>query len=121
MGRLDEARELAGRAWQLRVNEVNTDYAEVAFTRWLIERASAQEGSPALGRLKSVLQAGFERGHWSFDDLLATLLPQCPEDERALAQKLADAILDERKLEALENEPLWKAVEPIPLDIPWPD
>jgi hypothetical protein len=29
---------------------------------------------------------------------------------------LPNAILDESKLEALENEPLWRAVEPIPLE-----
>jgi hypothetical protein len=68
-----------------------------------------------------VLQSGFYRAPWSFDDLLATLLPHCPENERTLAQKLANAILDETKVEALESEPLWKAVEPIPLDVPWPD
>jgi len=39
----------------------------------------------------------------------------------SLAQKLADAILDKSKVEALEKEPLWKSVDPIPLDVPWPD
>jgi hypothetical protein len=67
------------------------------------------------------LQIGFRRGIWSFDHLLGGLLGLCPEDERALARKLADAILDESKVEALEQEPLWKVVEPIPLDVPWPD
>jgi hypothetical protein len=120
-GRLDEARELADRAWELLAKEPSGGSAEVAFTCWLLDRASARDGSPALGRLKTVLQAGFERGPWSFDDLLVTLLPRCPENERTLAQKLADAILDESKVEALEDEPLWNAVEPIPLDVPWPD
>jgi tetratricopeptide (TPR) repeat protein len=118
-GRIEESREFAARAWQLATDP--SVRAEVAFTRWLVDRASARDGSPALGRLKTVLQTGFNRAPWSFDDLLATLSPGCPKKERALAQKLADAILDETKVAALENEPLWKAVEPIPLDVPWQD
>jgi tetratricopeptide (TPR) repeat protein len=122
IGRLDEAYELAVRACQLLAKAPSgSNTAEVAFTRWLLDRASARNGSPALGRLKTVLRVGFERSRGSFDHLLATLLPSCPEDERVLGQKLADAILDETKVGALETEPLWKAVEPIPLDVPWQD
>lgn len=113
---------IASRAWQLLVKEESRSAtAEVVFTYWLLDRASAREGAAALGRLKTIMQHGFARTSWSFDDLLEALLPRCPEDERALAQKLAEAILDENKVEALESEPLWKAVEPIPLDVPWPD
>lgn len=120
-GRLDEARDVAVRAWPLVAKQPSANHAEVAFTRWLLDRASDREGVDALGRLKTVLQTGFNRVPWSFDDLLATLLPRCPVDERALAEKLAAAILDESKVEALEAEPLWKAAEPIPLDVPWSD
>ena len=119
--RADEARELAVRAWHLQAKEPSSNTSEVAFTRWILDRALNRDGSPALGRLKTIVTSGFERGTWSFDRLLATQLPRCPESERALAQKLADAILDASKVEALENEPLWEAVEPIPLDVPWPD
>jgi tetratricopeptide (TPR) repeat protein len=119
--RLDEARELASRAWQQVDKEPSGNTADVTFTLWLLDRAAARVGLSALARLKTVLQAGFARTTWSFDHLLATLLPHISEDERALAQKLADAILDESKVGALEDEPLWQAVEPIALDVPWPD
>lgn len=122
-GRLDEARTVADRGWLLASKNAssNSAAAELAFTRWLLDGASARHSFPALGILKTLLEAGFRRGEWSFDDLLASLLPSCPEGERSLAQKLADAILDESKVEALEDEPIWKATEPIPLDLPWPD
>jgi hypothetical protein len=75
-----------------------------------------------LGRLRTLLETEFERSSSAtFDKLLATLVPQLPEDERALAQKLADAILDETKVGALDSEPLWRKAEPIPLTAPWPE
>jgi len=118
--RLDEAFDLAVRAWQL-VDEVPARIqAQIAFTRWLLERAAHRDGIPALARLKTLLQTEFLRLTWSFDGLLTTLVPRLPEDERVLAHKLADAILDETKVAALENEPIWKGVEPVPLDVPWP-
>ncbi|HKR61779.1 MAG TPA: hypothetical protein VJS64_18985 [Pyrinomonadaceae bacterium] len=38
-------------------------------------------------------------------------MPKLPEGERALAYKLAGAILDESKVEFLDDEPIWRAVE----------
>ncbi len=118
--RPDEAYDLAIRAWQL-LNEVpGSNHAEIAFTRWLLGRALGRDGTPALGRLKTLLHGGFLRISWSFDELLATLVPHLAEYEQNVAHKLAEALLDENKVAALDNEPVWKAVEPIPLDIPWP-
>jgi protein O-mannosyl-transferase len=119
--RIEEAKEKAGRAWGLLSGGPSQDHAEVALTRWLLDRSVGLDGLPPLGRLRTLLDGGFERLPWTFDQLLATLVPQIPEDERALAQKLADAILDETKVEALDSEPLWKEAEPIPLTAPWPE
>jgi len=121
MGRIDEARALSNRAWQLLDERPSAFHAEVAFTHWLLDRASDRDGTAALGRLKSVLNSGFERLSSTFDRLLNAHLPRCPKGERELARKLGDAILDETKVEALENEPLWKNVEPVPLTVPWSD
>ena len=118
--RLDEASDLAVRAWQLLDEVPSQSHSEIAFTRWLLDRTSGRDGTPAIGRLKTILQAGFLRSPWSFDELLIGLLPHLPEAEHALAHKLADAILDESKLQALDDEPIWKATDPIPLDVPWP-
>ena len=70
-----------------------------------------RNGMHALGQLKTTLTSGFVRAIWSFDELLATLMPKLPEGERALAYKLAGAILDESKVEFLDDEPIWRAVE----------
>jgi tetratricopeptide (TPR) repeat protein len=117
--RIDEANEIAVRAWHL-FDEVPKDaHAEIALTRWLLDRASGRNGASALGRLKTVLQAGFKRSPWSFDELLAALTPKLVGDDRTLAPKIAEAILDENKVAALEKESIWKAVDPIPLNVRW--
>lgn len=118
--RLVEAEILAIRAWEL-LDEIPTgNHAELGFTRWLLDRVSGRDGAPSLGRLKVLLQTGFSRGHWSFDDLLNALQHHLSKDEQNLAHKLADAILDESKVTALGDEPIWKAVGPIPPGVPWP-
>jgi tetratricopeptide (TPR) repeat protein len=119
--RIEEAKGYAERAWELLNSEPSQTHAEIAFTRWLLDRASGLDGLSGLGRLRTLLNGGFNRSEWTFDQLLATLVPQLPKGERALAQKLADAILDETKVSALDSEPLWKKVEPIPLTAPWPE
>ncbi|HYX30355.1 MAG TPA: tetratricopeptide repeat protein [Pyrinomonadaceae bacterium] len=121
--RIVEGRSVALRAALLLDNIPTRNHAYVAFICWLFDRALGMDGSAALGRLRTVLETGFERSPYAvtFDQSLQTLVPQIPEEERALAQKLADAILDETKVGVLESEPLWKKVKPIPLTTPWPN
>jgi tetratricopeptide (TPR) repeat protein len=95
------------------------NHAELAFTLWLLDRASSRNNVRALGRVRAVIEAGFLRVAWSFDDLLAKMLPCLPENERLLAQKVASAILDEAMVPALNDEPLWTATIPVPLSVPW--
>ena len=120
-GSLVEAHNLAILAWQLLDKVPSGIHAEVAFMRWLIERATGGDGTPALARLKYSLQTGFQRGVWSFDDLLTSLEPRLAESEHALAHKLAEAILDQKKVKALDNDPVWKAVKPVSLTARWRD
>jgi tetratricopeptide (TPR) repeat protein len=117
--RFDEARDFAIEAWVLLDETPSDNHAEVAFTRWLLDRAARREGGPALGRLKALFQTGFRRSSWSFDDLLANLAPLAV-GEHALARRLAEAIIDDNKVGALDEESIWRAIDPIDLDLPWP-
>jgi tetratricopeptide (TPR) repeat protein len=114
-GRSEEARKCLKRT----LLEPDQDQAGAAFILWLLDRTSSQTGAKALGRLRAVVDAGFLRSPWYFDELLATMLPRLPDSERSLARKIAAAILDETEVAALDDEPLWKAVSPIPLSVPW--
>lgn len=114
-GRAGESREYLARTQP----DPDQDEAELAFTLWLLDRSTPMSGEKALGRLKHLIDNGFLRTPWSFDALLDAVLPRLPKGEHSLARKLAAAILDETKLVALNEEPLWRSVDPIPLSVPW--
>ena len=119
-GKLSEAQDYAQRAWN-QISEWNQMLTgEVAFSLWLLAAMEGKDETTALGRLKTLLEAGYSRYPWNFDAMLDYCAPQLPAEKGALARKLAAAILDESKLQELEGDPLWKKVEPLPLDPSWP-
>ncbi|MFZ0248253.1 tetratricopeptide repeat protein [Candidatus Binatus sp.] len=120
-GKILEAKEMAGRAWPLCAKDRGQAAAEVALYRGIISRIEQRDDTPALGRLKTMLVKGFQRQEWSFDDLLAMATDKLSADDNRLYAALAAAILDVDKVAALEEFPRWKTVEPIALDVPWPD
>jgi tetratricopeptide (TPR) repeat protein len=120
-GMISEAKNLAEHAWPLCVNDRGQAAAEVALYRGLISQIEHRDDTPALGRLKTMLVNGFRRQDWSFDDVLALAADKLSADDRKLYSALAAAILDADKVNALERFPRWKAVEPIALDVPWPN
>jgi len=67
-----------------------------------------------LGRLKSLLHTGYERGSSSFDTLFTVMLPRLSPDDRILYEKLGAAILDEKALAELEQNALWQKIEERP-------
>ncbi|MHC4698644.1 MAG: tetratricopeptide repeat protein, partial [Planctomycetota bacterium] len=117
--RCAEARTISDRAWALGKSEPSQDLAELASYRGLLLLKATESDAPALGRLKTLLQTGFVRGTWTFDDVLSTADEWVSDDDRVLYRALADAILDETKVAALDEFPRWKEVEPIPLHEPW--
>ena len=87
----------------------------------LIARMRCCDDSPALGRLRTILASGFERGQWFYNSVVTAAERRIPSADMKLYRALADAILDESKVAALDSFERWKAIEPIPLDTPWPD
>lgn len=67
-----------------------------------------------LGRLKSLLHTGYERGSWSFDTLFTAILSRFSPDDRMLYERLGAAILDEKALAELEQNALWQKIEERP-------
>jgi tetratricopeptide (TPR) repeat protein len=122
-GRFDEAAPLANRAWALLSdqNENNMGVGEVAFSRWLLAAVTGKSGQSALGRLKTLLLAGYQRSPWSSEGMLATCLPKLVGEQGKLARMLAAAILDESRVSELSGVPTWELVQAIPLNAPWLD
>ncbi len=120
-GRFREAEPFSKRAWAQFTEWNNMGVAEVLFSRWLLTVIDGNDGQAALGRLKSLLQAGYTRLPWSFDRMLAACVPKLNHKDGALARSLAAAILDESKTPELNSNPVWSRIRPIPVNAPWPD
>ncbi|MCH8226650.1 MAG: hypothetical protein IIC97_12370, partial [Chloroflexi bacterium] len=88
--------------------------------RCLLLRLDGQDDESGLGRLHTLLKTGFDRGIWSFDDVLESVDDDLGGNDRELYAALAAAILDHENVAALDEFPRWREVTPIPLDTPWP-
>lgn len=104
-GKISEAKKIAERAWPLCAKDSGQAAAEVALYRGLISRIEQRDDTPALGRLKTMLASGFQRGQWSFDDVLALAADKLSADDTKLYTATAAAILDADKAAVLEEFP----------------
>jgi len=105
--RFDEAREVLRRSLPFLKGDSTQTAAEVIFAEWLLERIAGLNGGDSLQRLREVVEKGFSTSDWTFDGMLAAARGLLTEDERILAEKIAAAILDQRNVAALADEPLW--------------
>lgn len=117
--RITEAKELAIQGWELNANQPDQIAAEIALYLGLIAKFEHLDDTPALGRLKSLLTIGFERGFWTFDPVLTIAKERLDEADYRLYETLATAILDAEKIAELDEFPEWHDIEPIALDSPW--
>lgn len=116
LGRLDAARQSAQQAIILSGNVAEQTTTEALLYLALCDTLEGKTAEGELGRLKSLLQAGYERESWSFDDLFAVILPGLTAEVRELYEVLGAAILDEQALPVLEQNKLWQRVEARPWD-----
>lgn len=117
--RWQEADTAIRRAWGLTQGQPEQATGEVALYRGLAARARDQSDARALGRLKTLLERGFPRSVWSFEDLLAAMRPKVSDEDFALYSALAAAILDESKISELAHFPRYREIAPLPLDASW--
>jgi protein O-mannosyl-transferase len=118
--RMDEALRLFQQAWILNGGTSNrTIYSVLALDIGIVERCTRCDDSQALGRLKTLLLDGFERGTWSFDAVLESTKAKLSVEDHSLYSALAEAILDAGRITTLDSFERWRSVAPIPLNQPW--
>jgi len=88
--------------------------AEALLYLALINVLEGRTANNELGRLKSLLHAGYEREDWSFDSLFAATLSSFSPDNHTLYKALGAAILDEKAIPDLEQNTLWQQVKEHP-------
>jgi hypothetical protein len=118
-GRMDEAVPLLQGAWTLNQGKPNQLSSEVAFFIGIIARYAGRDDAQALGRLKTLLLAGFQREPWSFDAILEFAQAKLSVEDQAFYSALAEAILDADRVTTLDTFERWRSVASIPLDQQW--
>ncbi|WFP49988.1 hypothetical protein PL263_18035 [Methylomonas sp. EFPC3] len=118
---LTEAETLARQAWQLSAGQSEQVGAEAALYLGLISRLRQSNDIAALGRLKTLLQTGFDRLSWSFDALLMAMQDRLDAEDFSLYSALAAAILDNDRVAELDQYARWREISPIELNTTWED
>lgn len=111
--RWTEAEEYSKQAWAHADPIMEQVAAEVAFYRALLIQRNSGNPNQWLGRLHGILSRGYERGIWSFDQVLEAVSDFLSEEQQPFYRALADAILDESAVETLDEFDQWRAIEPI--------
>ena len=113
--RLQEAGEQICAAYRLNAGQANQLAGEVLLYWCLLVRAEKRDDRQGLARLKYLFETGFERGRWTFSQVLAAAREWIPEEEMPFYNSLADAILDPQKVGELDRFERWKQIAPAPL------
>ena len=111
--KLREAEKQIIAAWNLSYADPWQGTAEVAFYRVLCLRLQNKPDTTPLSYLKYLFAIGYERGTWSFDDVLRILDGKLPTKEIRFYRALSEAILDSRKVEHLNTFGQWSKIKPI--------
>jgi Tfp pilus assembly protein PilF len=119
--RVEEARVELKAAIACGSGEPGQVVAEICFYQALVLRSIGTDDSNPLGRIKSLLDQGFTRLNWSFDNLFESAAAWLGEEELPFYKAISEAILDESKVANLMSFDRWKSLEPIPFDAPWPE
>src|SRR5262245_21030619 len=98
----------------------NFPIKNILFMCWLLERRAGRDGREALGRLKPMLAWDNPLEGIKLEHALPVLVPELPAEERKLAQKLAAAIEDSKKVAELDSEPIWTNAKATTANREWP-
>ena len=113
--RLQEAGEQICAAYRLNAGKANQLAGEVLFYWCFLVRAKKRDDGQGLARLKHLFERGFERGEWTFSQVLAVAREWIPGEEMPFYDSLAEAILDPQKVGELDRFDRWKQIAPAPL------
>ena len=78
----------------------------------LYSELTTREPGDCVGRLKSILNQGFERETWDFSAVFESTLPKIDAERRALYIAIGDAILNAEKVPELDSFALWRDTPP---------
>jgi cellulose biosynthesis protein BcsQ/Tfp pilus assembly protein PilF len=111
---LNEAEKQIEEAWGLAYKQGGQIAAELAFYRAvLVELRKTAPGLP-LRYLKHLFRVGYERQHWNLEDVLLRASTTVSQERSNFWRALADAVLNNEKVEYLNNFEEWRKLHPLP-------
>ncbi len=118
---LPKALKYTKRAWALSQQESGLAAIQAAYYRALIALATRTNARPALGRLKAMLEAGFDYGdsRWHHTPVTTAMKYKLIPEKHALIELIADTIKGTDNSARLDDFADWKGIDPIPLSEAW--
>ena len=126
-GKLDEAKSLLVRAWQLKSGQHDLPSARLLFVRLTVALLEAESPVLFLGQLKTLLAAPELPDHadvmriWDIAYFIEHLAVKLGRQSTELLHALAAALNENDQVAKLDPFEFWKNSPPVPLDTPWPE
>ena len=112
-GQLVEGEKVLHSAFEHLGRSLSGDMAEVCFSLWLVSQIQGQKGERWERCLKFIIQEGFQRYPWTFEEMLVQAEKNLSLENIEYAKGLASAFLDESKVTDLERFERWRTLEPL--------
>jgi len=119
-GDMTRAWNLSQRAMRLCLPDPDRFMVRPLFLSAVMLVLRGKDPTVPLGQLKTLFNRGIDHVTWVITALLDMLNRQLPPESRPLFNAIADANSDCKQLKALEADPVWKEIRPVPLDSSWP-
>lgn len=120
-GQIEDARRLAFSAWKHSPSKRSRAAVRAAYVIGIAARIDQKLDITALGRIKRILQGGFDRGQWPMclEPVWTALANKLDQDDRQLYATLAAVLEDTQSMGELDQLLRWRAAGAINLNSPW--
>lgn len=124
-GKVDEAKRLLARAWELKASVHDITSVRILFSRIATSMMEKEPYGVYLGQIKALfglpeLAYGANVSTtWDIGMVIRYIQPKIFQEESELLILLDSAINDQSKLPELDRFPVWKDQPAVPLDVSW--
>jgi hypothetical protein len=126
LGRLDDARDEVGRAWQITAGRYDLTSARILAIRWTVATLAGEPAGPFLGQLKTLVVTQPLPDYadvspcWQVRRLVEALSRVLAQRDAALLRGIGDVLNGDRPVDSLNEIATWRNAPPVALEAPWP-
>jgi tetratricopeptide (TPR) repeat protein len=120
-GDLDKSWKFAKRAMHLCLPKPDRIMARPLFCAAAVLLLKGSDAAIPLGQLRTLFDQGIDHVSWVTNALLDKLENELTPEFGQLMRSISDAINSKPAYQKLEANPVWLAIRPVGLDMPWPE